>query len=407
MRDLENVEVSIVGRWVRWFGAEEAAGGRDGASNAGWQPVSLTVSSWPVEAAAEGPAHPGGHPGVRVARRAEGMLRSAPPAPTGIISIERLPAEMLTAVLVREGALTTEDEHKSLQEHRTTGRPVEVILVDDGIIEESDLVAVLSRSCKVPHISLEGYHIRPEVLEIVPAEFARANRVIPLEKLGKILNVATSNPLDISAFGKLRNETGLNVKPQLAGPNEIAEYLDKFYPPPPEEIAPEPPPTVEEPATEGEPPVGSLPSRGRAGVEPVAAHPVVPSSFLAEEPAELLSEEEAMAFSPSPSAALDRAWEEEVGHGVESELPAVPVSEAEFALAAADEPVRKDDAGLPGGGKPATEPPPEQPAEAETETRAEIPAETRKGPTPSEKPLKTRSTRKGAKKSRKKTRKKK
>ena len=51
-------------------------------------------------------------------------------------------------------------------------------------------MSILSRRCKVPHLSLERYRIREQVLESVSAEFARANHVMPLERLGKVLNVA-------------------------------------------------------------------------------------------------------------------------------------------------------------------------------------------------------------------------
>lgn len=347
-----------MGRWVRWFGVEETSG-----PSGAYESTGGAMTAAPIADAGPGPARAPPE-GLQVAER---RPRYSPPAPTGIISIERLPAEMLTAILVKEGVLSTKAEHGALQEHRATGRPVEEVLIGQGAIEEGELVSVLSRKCRAPHLNLEQYEIRTEVLETIPAEFARANRVIPYERIGKILNVAMSNPLDISTIGRLREQTGLNVKPALSSPREIRKCLDRYYPAPPEETAPETP--EEDVSVSTGQILREVIGAGRGKEGPGAAGAGVPGGPLqdgapsgqaaVEEPAELLSEEDAMAFTRHPSGAFCRAWEEEVGFGFDGAIWAIPVSDVEFALAATDVPMGQE--------APAD---PEPPAEAELETRA-------------------------------------
>ncbi|MHC4252458.1 MAG: GspE/PulE/PilB domain-containing protein [Planctomycetota bacterium] len=361
-----------MGRWVRWFGAEGTAAA---VAEAGAPPKSKGSASKRVIRVTSSQAR-------EAARSGTGLPKNAAPAPTGAISIEQLAAEMLTAVLVQEKLLTQAEEHVALTEHRATGRPVEAILVETGAVAEADLLAVLSRRCKAPLLSLERYRFRPEVLEAVPSEFARANRVIPLERLGKVLNVATSNPLDVGTLTRLEEETGLRVKPFLASPREVAASLDQCYPPPPEESLPEAEETpfstsqilkeswlglMGEEVVEGEPPQAPG-DEAPAPTEDVAA----PAAPVAEK-AVPLSEEDATAFARVTSGVLCRSWAGSVGVGAEGPQAAVPVSDAEYALMAGSEPLPK-------------RPPPKKKKRVSTR----------------EKSVKTRSRKKKAKRSRKK-----
>jgi hypothetical protein len=330
-----------MGRWVRWFGVEEAtatvtdAPARQGEKGASSKRVIRVTSAQARQAARSG----------------TGLPKNAAPSPTGMISIEQLAAEMLTAVLVQEKLLTQADEHLAITEHRATGRPVEAILVETGAVIEADLLGVLSRRCKAPLLSLERYRFRPEVLEVVPCDFARANRLIPLERLGKVLNVATSNPLDVGALKRLEEKTELRVKPFLASPREVGIALDKCYPPPPEEDLPEEEATpfttsqllkeswlglmgdgVEDDESQEE-----TREEAPAPSEEEAEAPTAPSA----ERAVPLSDDDVEAFARVTSHALCRSWTDSAGVGAEGPLAAVPVSDAEFDTIAASEALPK------------------------------------------------------------------
>jgi hypothetical protein len=317
-----------MGRWVRWFGAvaEEEAPPPPRPTKT----KVLTISARQARDLARGKPV-----GSRTASR-----------PTGIMSAEQLPAEMLTAVLVEEGILSVTDEHASLQEHRSTGRPVEEIVCEKGIVPETELVSVVSRRCKVPHLSLERYQMKPELIDLVPAESARAGRVVPLERLGKMLNVATSNPYDLRTLRRLEEETGLRVRPVLATPTELAQCLDKLYPPPEEPEAELP---TEEAFTTGQIFKDSWLGLVGEKKEPAAeGAPPAPEAEAGEgegklEEAIALSPEETQAFARSSAGSLYRGWAEAVGLAGEEELAAsgglapLLVDEAEFSLAASPE----------------------------------------------------------------------
>jgi hypothetical protein len=208
-----------------------------------------------------------------------------------------------------------------------------------------DLVAVLSRRCKVPHLSLERYQISTAVVDLVPADFARANRLVPLQKLGKVLNVATTNPLDVGTFKRLEEQSGLRVKPVLATPSHLTECLNKCYPPPPEEAS------AREPEEEirvsvkdflkeswlgavGPPADESSTSLPAVRAEEESAEQGAGAETSAQEEGAIpLSEDEAKAFTRASSAFLYREWTVSIGAARQGGA-AAPLSDAEFALLA-------------------------------------------------------------------------
>lgn len=269
----------LVGRWVRWFAGE---GKLPSPSQRRWRP---RRSSRPKIASDTRPI----------------------PVPTGVFSAERMPAEALTALLVREGVLSRDDEHQCLQEQVSSGRPVEEVICRAGKLDEQEFVSILARLCRVPHVSLARYQIRPEVLDVVPPELAGRLRLVPLERLGKVLNVGTSNPLNLPAFREVEEATGLRVKPVLVAPLELAECLAKYYP------EAEPAPAPAEGVVLQAVPVGGAPVSASSVARLWEAGLGTGDGGGGKLPAEGVSEAEARILAPpeaetAPGSARSRTW---------------------------------------------------------------------------------------------------
>jgi len=59
--------------------------------------------------------------------------------------------------------------------------------------------------------------------------FARRHAVLPLERRGGLLVVATANPFDRELFENLRGLTGLEIEPVLAAPSDIHRAIAEVY----------------------------------------------------------------------------------------------------------------------------------------------------------------------------------
>lgn len=101
-------------------------------------------------------------------------------------------------------------------------------LVDEEVIAEDDLLYTLSRICRIPCYNITQYEINAKALATVPGEAARKHGILPVDRLGRILTVAVSNPfLALEALGVPGN---IDVKKVLCKREEIRTHLDIYYP---------------------------------------------------------------------------------------------------------------------------------------------------------------------------------
>lgn len=135
----------------------------------------------------------------------------------------------LTDVLLETKLLSPQDLEKAMKIHASSGGNLKDILLKEGFVKEKDLMASLSKALFVPFLELSKYKIDPHVIEIIPEKIARQYRVVPLSKIGNVLTVAMSDPMNIFAIDDLKVITGHDIDIVLAGEKEIGKVLDKFF----------------------------------------------------------------------------------------------------------------------------------------------------------------------------------
>ena len=131
--------------------------------------------------------------------------------------------------LVEEGILTPEQLAKAQEEERRTGQRLRKIIVKLGLIEEDDLVALMSSKSGIPRIELANYLIAPQIIELVPETLARKYELIPVLKIGNRLTCAMVDPWNIFALDEVRMKTGLTVEPAVSTEAEIKRALEEHY----------------------------------------------------------------------------------------------------------------------------------------------------------------------------------
>ena len=135
----------------------------------------------------------------------------------------------LGELLVRERLISAEQLHKAQDTSRRSGEGLSLVLVKSGALHEEDLTQFLSRQYGVPSVNLGEFEIEPEVIALVPREIARKNRVIPMNRSGNALIVATSDPSNVVALDDLKFLTNYNIEVVVASGAAIAEALNKYY----------------------------------------------------------------------------------------------------------------------------------------------------------------------------------
>ncbi len=135
----------------------------------------------------------------------------------------------LLNTLVRNRVINAEQAKKVLSVSKQSQKSALKSLLELKIITESRLLRVLSRVYNVPIAEMPEDGTNKELFKIVPHEFARKHKVIPIKRKGRILYIATSDPTNIAVAENLSFITGYRVELMISSEEKIEKALNKYY----------------------------------------------------------------------------------------------------------------------------------------------------------------------------------
>ena len=141
----------------------------------------------------------------------------------------------LGELLVNSGVLTNEQLQQALDNPNRQGKKLGEFLVDEGIVSEDDLAKALSRQLDLDMIDLQSVNVDKEVLNLVPVNVLKKNKIFPFaykENNFNVLMVAMADPLDYNAIDDINIITNFQVEPVVATTRSIMLAIDKYWPPP-------------------------------------------------------------------------------------------------------------------------------------------------------------------------------
>ena len=102
-------------------------------------------------------------------------------------------------------------------------------LVEQGIISEEELLAMLAQQYGMEMMSLEGFTIPQEVITSVSVEVARYYNIVPVARHNDVLTIAMSDPSDMEKLDTLRYLLGGDVEAVAVPAKQIEKAIDKYY----------------------------------------------------------------------------------------------------------------------------------------------------------------------------------
>ena len=136
-------------------------------------------------------------------------------------------------LLVQQGLITTDQLAIALAEQRHNHIPLGRLLVRLGFVTETAIRDIMARTIGQEAIDLSQVIADPEALKLVPQEFARRNRILPIafHQSLQVLTVATTEIFNVVAMDQLRAMLGtdIEIKTQLAAEAQLEDYIDQFY----------------------------------------------------------------------------------------------------------------------------------------------------------------------------------
>lgn len=137
----------------------------------------------------------------------------------------------LGELLMQQGVINPEVLTRVLAEQKKSRQKLGKQLVQGGHCTEAQIVNVLCEQLRVSRYDAIRFPTEPELTSIVPAEVARQIDVVPLERDGYVLRVATTDPLDIDAMDELSARVRLEVEPIVCTEAEFAQAFVAMYGP--------------------------------------------------------------------------------------------------------------------------------------------------------------------------------
>ena len=136
---------------------------------------------------------------------------------------------LIGEILIKRKRITKEQLDHALEAQKKENCFLGEVLVKLGYVEERDIVAALVVQCGLPYIAVNKYSIDPEVLRLIPKEVAQKEKVIPLDRIGDVLSVVMTNPLNQERKIKLESLTKCRIATFISTKTEIEEAIIRFY----------------------------------------------------------------------------------------------------------------------------------------------------------------------------------
>lgn len=119
---------------------------------------------------------------------------------------------------------------EAYQAHVDTGRPLSRVLINSGIIQESDLLNLYAEFLSTRIVDLKSFNAPPGILEMVPDSVARMYNVVPYEFDGESLGVVAVEPLNYNLCDELSYVLNVPVYLLIAKPENVRIAVNHYYP---------------------------------------------------------------------------------------------------------------------------------------------------------------------------------
>ena len=139
----------------------------------------------------------------------------------------------LGELLIQQGLITLDQLRIGLTQQKQEKIPIGRQLVKLGFVSEAVIRDLMARTIGQESIDLSQVVADAEALKLIPQEFARRYRMLPIayDAERKVLMVAVSEIFNLVALDQLRANLGaqIEIKTMLAGEAQLEESIDHFY----------------------------------------------------------------------------------------------------------------------------------------------------------------------------------
>jgi len=143
--------------------------------------------------------------------------------------IKRIVSKHLGELLLERGIITEAQLEKTLKIQKEKGGLIGQILVMLGYAKEEEIAQALTVQYGFPYLPLEYYEINAEAIKLIPENVAKQYNLIAIDKMGDLLTIAMSNPLNVQAVEDIELITKCKVQVFVSTMTDVNNAIKKHY----------------------------------------------------------------------------------------------------------------------------------------------------------------------------------
>ena len=143
--------------------------------------------------------------------------------------MKKILQKQLGELLVDCRLITTAQLEEALEVQKEKGGLLGQVLVALHFMTEEAIAQALTAQYGFPYLPLEGYEIDPDVARLIPEHVATQYGLIAVDRVGSILTVAMSNPLNAQAVEDIEMLTHFKVQVFVTTATDIANAVKNNY----------------------------------------------------------------------------------------------------------------------------------------------------------------------------------
>ena len=144
-------------------------------------------------------------------------------------SIRRIVSKQLGELLLERDIINQAQLDKALKFQKENGGLIGQILVALGFAKEEEIAQSLTVQYGFPYLPLECYDINAEAIRLIPHNVALQYNLVAIDKIGDLLTIAMSNPLNYQAVEDIEVLTKCKVQVFVSTMTDINNAITKYY----------------------------------------------------------------------------------------------------------------------------------------------------------------------------------
>ena len=135
----------------------------------------------------------------------------------------------LGEMLVDNGLITEDRLQQALIEQKKAGLKLGQFLTRQGVVSEQQIVDLLSRQLNIAKYHPDQFPLDLALARFIPIDIAQKYQVAPLKKKGRLLTIASVDPLDINALDYIEVLSNSEVEPVVCSERELNQLISSMY----------------------------------------------------------------------------------------------------------------------------------------------------------------------------------